>query len=196
MGKIEEGIMDKNILRKEILEKRNRLELENKYEYDKVIFQKLINSDIYKKSKKIFTYVSFGSEVDTKKFINYAISDNKDIYVPKTDKVNKEMLAIKINSLNNMDVDKWGILEPKDVDKSKVGDNFDLIIMPGVAFDINGNRIGYGGGYYDKYISAIKCKSVKLALAYDFQVINKIESEEHDINVDCIITNDKFIYIK
>ena len=60
--------MDKNILRKEILEKRNRLELENKYEYDKVIFQKLINSDIYKKSKKIFTYVSFGSEVDTKKY--------------------------------------------------------------------------------------------------------------------------------
>ena len=54
MGKIAEGIMDKNILRKEILEKRNRLELENKYEYDKVIFQKLINSDIYKKSKKDF----------------------------------------------------------------------------------------------------------------------------------------------
>ena len=89
-------------------------------------------------------------------FINYAISDNKDIYVPKTDKVNKEMLAIKINSLNNMNVDKLGILEPKYVDKSKIGDKFDLIIMPGVAFDKNGNRIGYGGGYYDKYISKIK----------------------------------------
>ena len=100
------GIMDKNILRKEILERRNYLELDNKSKYDKVIFEKLINSDIYKKSKKIFTYISFGSEVDTKKFINYAISDNKDIYVPKTDKVNKEMLAIKINSLNNMNVDK------------------------------------------------------------------------------------------
>ena len=189
MGKIEEGIMDKNILRKEILEKRNRLELENKYEYDKVIFQKLINSDIYKKSKKIFTYVSFGSEVDTKKFINYAISDNKDIYVPKTDKVNKEMLAIKINRLNNMDVDKWGILEPKDVDKSKVGDNFDLIIMPGVAFDINGNRIGYGGGYYDKYISNINNKCIKLALAYELQLVQNIKSEIHDIKVDFIITN-------
>ena len=97
--------------------------MENKYQYDKVIFKKLINSDIYKKSKKIFTYVSFGSEVDTKKFINYAISDNKDIYVPKTDKINKEMLAIRINSLDNMIVDKWGILEPKDVDKIKLGIN-------------------------------------------------------------------------
>ena len=57
--------MDKNILRKEILERRNYLELDNKSKYDKVIFEKLINSDIYKKSKKIFTYISFGSEVDT-----------------------------------------------------------------------------------------------------------------------------------
>ena len=187
--------MDKNILRKEILEKRNRLELENKYEYDKVIFQKLINSDIYKKSKKIFTYVSFGSEVDTKKFINYAISDNKDIYVPKTDKVNKEMLAIKINSLDNMIVDKWGILEPKHVDKDKICENFDLIIMPGVAFDRKGNRIGYGGGYYDKYFSQIKGESNKIVLAYDFHIVNSIENEAHDIRVNCIITNNEFIKI-
>lgn len=142
-----------------------------------------------KKSKKIFTYISFGSEVDTKKFINYAISDNKDIYVPKTDKVNKEMLAIKINSLNNMNVDKLGILEPKHVDKSKIGDKFDLIIMPGVAFDKNGNRIGYGGGYYDKYISKINDKCVKLALAYELQIVENIKSEIHDIKVDFIITN-------
>ena len=170
--------MDKNILRKEILESRNYLELDNKSKYDKVIFEKLINSDIYKRSKKIFTYISFGSEVDTKKFINYAISDNKDIYVPKTDKVNKEMLAIKINSLNNMNVDK-----------SKIGDKFDLIIMPGVAFDKNGNRIGYGGGYYDKYISKINDKCVKLALAYELQIVENIKSEIHDIKVDFIITN-------
>ena len=176
------GIMDKNILRKEILERRNYLELDNKSKYDKVIFEKLINSDIYKKSKKIFTYISFGSEVDTKKFINYAISDNKD-------KVNKEMLAIKINSLNNMNVDKLGILEPKYVDKSKIGDKFDLIIMPGVAFDKNGNRIGYGGGYYDKYISKINDKCVKLALAYELQIVENIKSEIHDIKVDFIITN-------
>ena len=181
--------MDKKKVREEIIKKRNNLLPEIKKEYDALIFKQLIESDIYNKSKKIFTYVSFGSEVDTKKFINYAISDNKDIYVPKTDKVNKEMLAIKINSLNNMDVDKWGILEPKDVDKSKVGDNFDLIIMPGVAFDINGNRIGYGGGYYDKYISKINDTCIKLALAYELQIVKNIKSEIHDIKVDFIITN-------
>ena len=188
--------MDKNILRREAINKRNELYLEIKSKYDNLILKKVIDSDIYKNSESIFIYVSFGSEVDTKEIINYALMDNKKIYVPKTDKSKKEMKAIRIHSLDKMIVDKWGILEPIDVDKNKFGEKFDLIIMPGVVFDRSGNRIGYGGGYYDKYISAIKCKSVKLALAYDFQVINKIESEEHDINVDCIITNDKFIYIK
>ena len=181
------GIMDKNILRKEILERRNYLELDNKSKYDKVIFKKLINSDIYKRSKKIFTYISFGSEVDTKKFINYAISDNKDIYVPKTDKVNKEMLAIKINSLNNMNVDKLGILEPKHVDKSKIGDKFDLIIMPGVAFDKNGNRIGYGGGFYDRYLE-MHGGLQKLAVAFTYQVLDEVPAEAFDICPDALVT--------
>lgn len=188
--------MEKEKVRGEIIKKRNDLTIEFKSNYDKIIFNRLINSEVYKKAKSIFTYISFGSEVDTKKFIEYALKDNKDIYVPKTDKANKEMIAIRINSLDNMSVDKWGIFEPKYVDKNKIGENFDLIIMPGVAFDRVGNRIGYGGGYYDKYISNIVCDSMKLALAYDLQIVNKIETEEHDIKVNNIITNKEFIEIK
>ena len=74
-------------------------------------------------------------------------------------------------------------------------ENFDLIIMPGVAFDRKGNRIGYGGGYYDKYFSQIKGESNKIVLAYDFQIVNSIENEAHDIRVNCIITNNEFIKI-
>lgn len=187
--------MEKIKIREEVIKKRNYLSLEIKKNYDELIFKQLINSDIYNKAKKIFTYVSFGSEVDTKKFIKYALNDNKEIYVPKTDKVNKKMIAIKINSLNNMSVDNWGILEPKSVEKNKIGREFDLIIMPGVAFDRFGNRIGYGGGYYDKYVSQIKDISNRISLAYDFQLVKSIESESHDIKVNGIITNDEFIMI-
>lgn len=187
--------MEKIKIREEVIKKRNYLSLEIKKNYDELIFKQLINSDIYNKAKKIFTYVSFGSEVDTKKFIKYALNDNKEIYVPKTDKVNKEMVAININSLNNMSVDNWGILEPKSVEKNKIGREFDLIIMPGVAFDRFGNRIGYGGGYYDKYVSQIKDISNRISLAYDFQLVKSIESESHDIKVNGIITNDEFIMI-
>ena len=79
--------------------------------------------------------------------------------------------------------------------KIKYGNNFDLIIMPGVAFDIKGNRIGYGGGYYDKYFSHINGESNKIVLAYDFQIVNSIENKAHDIKVNCIITNNEFIKI-
>lgn len=188
--------MEKKKIREEIIKKRNDLLLEIKKEYDYLIFKQIINSELYKNSKKIFTYISFGSEVDTKNFIKYALENNKEIYVPKTDKVNKEMVAVKINSLNNMSVDKWGVLEPKDVDKNDIGKNFDLIIMPGVAFDKEGNRIGYGGGYYDKYIAQLEHIENTLALSYDFQIVKNIKSELHDIKVNFIITNNDFIKIK
>lgn len=187
--------MEKKNIREEVIKKRESLSLEIRKAYDEVIFKHLIISDIYKKSKRIFTYISFGSEVDTKRFIKYALSDNKEIYVPKTNKANKEMVAININSLDNMDVDKWGILEPKSINKNKIGEVFDLVIMPGVAFDRRGNRIGYGGGYYDKYISKINLQCTKLVLAYDLQIVNEFKNEQHDIKVDYIITNNEFIKI-
>ena len=187
--------MEKKKVREEIVKKRNNLSSEIKKEYDELIFKQLIESNIYKKAKKIFTYVSFGSEIDTIKFINHALNDNKKIYIPKTDKSKKEMVAIRINSLDNMSVDKWGILEPKAVDKNKIEKNFDLILMPGLAFDRNGNRIGYGGGYYDKYLSQIKETSNKIVLAYDFQIVNNIENEPHDIKANYIITNNDFIKV-
>ena len=168
--------LNKKNIREEIIDKRNNLILDIKQNYDSLIFEEIINSEIYKKSKKIFTYISFGSEVDTIKLIKYSFSNNKEVYVPKINKQTKDMIALKIHNFNNMSVDKWGIIEPKSVDKTNIGTDFDLIIMPGIAFDKQGNRIGYGGGYYDKYISKLNNASNLLALAYDFQIIQDIES--------------------
>lgn len=187
--------LNKKNIREEIIDKRNNLILDIKQNYDSLIFEEIINSEIYKKSKKIFTYISFGSEVDTIKLIKYSFSNNKEVYVPKINKQTKDMIALKIHNFNNMSVDKWGIIEPKNVDKTNIGTDFDLIIMPGIAFDKQGNRIGYGGGYYDKYISKLNNASNLLALAYDFQIIQDIESESHDIKVDFILTNKGFIKV-
>ena len=184
--------MNKIEIRKKILNIRNNLTKETLNDFNKDIFNTLINSDIYINAKNIFIYISFGSEVETKKIIEHAISIGKNIYVPKTDKSIKEMIAVKIHNFDNMTVDKWGILEPTIVDKNLVGNKFDLIIMPGVAFDITGNRIGYGGGYYDKYIYKLKSKPTLLALAYEFQIINNIIAESHDIKLDYIITENNF----
>lgn len=181
--------MSKNEIRNKIINLRNNLTEEEMKKANNRIKDKVINSDIYKNAKSIFIYVSFGSEVSTTDIINDALQSGKEVYVPKTNKKAKEMEAIRIYNLNNMTVDKWGILEPINVDKDKIGKEFDLIIMPGVAFDRKGNRIGYGGGYYDKYISKYQKKTTLLALAYDIQIVDNIESEEHDIRVDYIISN-------
>lgn len=185
--------MNKNTIRKKVLDQRRNIEVEEKREWDQLIFTSLVNSDFYIEAKRIFIYVSYENEVETKDIIQYSLDNKKEIYVPKTNIKEKTMKAIKINSLDELIVDNYGILEPKDVDKKSISDKFDLIIMPGLAFDRNGNRIGYGGGYYDKYISNLNYKVLKIALSYDLQLFKNIKSENHDIKVDCIITNKEII---
>ena len=85
-----------------------------------------------------------------------------------------------------------GILEPID-DSIVIKKDIDLIIVPGAVFDKDFNRIGYGGGYYDRYLEDIAYKNNKVVLAYDFQIVDKIEKEEHDVKVDIIITDKQIL---
>ena len=185
--------MEKKLVRKEILNMRNNMSNEKRILKDKLIYNLFINSDLYKKAKDIFIYVSFGSEVNTHEIIKKAIIDKKNIYVPKIDMKKKEMIAVKIHSITELNVNNYGILEPINVDKDKIANDFDIIVMPGVAFDENGNRIGYGGGYYDKYLEKNIFKAKKVALAYEEQILERIESDFHDIKVDFIINTKKII---
>lgn len=187
--------MNKSIIRKDILSLRNKLKKEEKNKSDEIIFDLLVKSSMYKKANKIYIYISYNNEVDTNRIIKYSLNNNKIIYVPKINLQNKTMKAVRIHNFSELIVNKYGILEPSIVDKNNIGLDFDLIIMPGVAFDKDGNRIGYGGGYYDKYISHLSKDINKVALAYSFQLVNNIEAEEHDIKVNYIITDKKIIYI-
>lgn len=183
---------NKKQLRKRVLSMRNSLDKDNKNSFDREIFNKLVLSELYNKSMNIFIYISFGSEVETKDIIMKALDDGKKVYVPKINGENNEMKAINIESLEGLVENSFGILEPiSDVEISK--EKIDLIIVPGAVFDKEGNRIGYGGGYYDRYLEAIKDKKNKIALVYDFQIVDYIPSEVHDIKVDYIISNKGFI---
>lgn len=182
---------EKKDLRNIILNKRNSIDNNTKEEMDREIFNRLINLDLYKEAKNIFIYLSFGSEIDTNPIIDRALEDGKEVYIPKIYKSNKEMKAIRLNSFEDLEENSMGILEPKDDSNFIDKENIDLIIVPGAVFDLEGNRIGYGGGYYDRFLSNIKDKRNKVALAYDLQIVENIEAEEHDIKVDYIITNSR-----
>lgn len=194
---MEEIYLKKKQLRKDILDIRNSMSSDEKEEKDNVIICKFLNSNYYKNSNKIFIYVSYSSEIDTIKIINKALGDGKEIFVPRTVFDTKAMDAVKINSLENMKKDRYGILEPEEGKPCVDPDELDLIVVPGVAFDKKGGRMGYGAGYYDRYFKKISNEKrnhvKKVALAYDFQIIDDVPMDKQDVKIDYIITDKNII---
>jgi 5-formyltetrahydrofolate cyclo-ligase len=171
-----------------IKEKRGQIDLKHKKNMDSSIFQKIISSDIYKISRNIFIYVSFGMETDTHDIIEYSLKQGKSIYVPKVISRKEGMIALKISNLFDLKPNKIGILEPKLSMQSLSFLDIDLSIIPGVAFDIKGNRIGYGGGFYDRFLEKSFQEENVIAIAYDFQIFPIIPSEPYDIKIHRIYT--------
>ena len=188
---------EKKILRKEILTKRKNIDIVEKEKMDRKICDKFYESKYYRDAKNIFIYISYDSEINTKEIINKALIDNKKIYVPRTEFKTRLMDAVEIISLDNLIESEYGILEPS-IEESHIEPNeLDLIVVPGVAFDRNGGRIGYGAGFYDRYFKKINKDNIKkiqkLALAYDFQILENIPMNEHDVPIRYIITEKEFI---
>lgn len=173
--------MNKNDLRKKY--KLIRSNISNKENKNKIIFDNIIKNEQIKKCKVIMTYISFNDEVDTLNLINYFL-DKKIIAVPK---VNKDYMDFYIiNSLKDLKKGTFGILEPTSNNKLNNFDN-SVCIIPGICFDKKGNRIGYGKGYYDKYL---KDKNIyKIGLCFKECLVNKIDSDTHDIKIDEIISS-------
>lgn len=188
---------DKKILRKEILEKRNNIELIKKEEIDNKILNKFYESKYYKEAEKIFIYISYDSEINTREIIYKALKDNKKIYVPRTEFKTRHMDAVEIKSLDNLVESRYGILEPSKEAPHIEPNKLDLIVVPGVGFDRSGGRMGYGAGFYDRYFKKINeenlNKIIKLALAYELQMLDKVPMDEQDVPVDYIITENEFI---
>lgn len=191
---------DKKLLRRRILNERKNINIVKKKEMDNKILGKLYDSEYYRKSKKIFIYVSFDSEINTRGIISKALMENKKIYVPRTEFKTRIMDSVEIKSLDNLVESEYGILEPSISEPHIDPNELDLIIVPGVGFDRQGGRMGYGAGFYDRYFSKINKdnikKIMKVALAYEFQTLEKVPMNDQDIPVDCIITENEVISCK
>lgn len=138
---------------------------------------------------KFFVYNSFNSEVKTDEIIQFLIDNNKLVFLPKVEGEN--MVAIKISKTTNFKTNKFGINEP--VGETENIDDF-VAIVPCLAVDKKGNRLGYGGGFYDKFLKAKT--SIKIAICYDFQVVENIESMSFDVLMDLIVTDKQIKKIK
>ncbi|MGF6906694.1 5-formyltetrahydrofolate cyclo-ligase [Fusobacterium sp. PH5-44] len=154
-----------------------------------IIFHSLINFlKNFSNFNTIMSYVSFRNEVKTNKINDYLINTGATLVLPKIS--NDTLFPIETNNLDDFVISKFGIKEPigKIFDKK-----IDIIIVPGIVFDKNGNRIGFGKGYYDKFLQ--KHNGYKIAISFDLQVVDSIPSEIFDEKVDLIITEKKIYNI-
>ena len=176
-------------IRKDMLSLRKAMDSEARIKADKAIFENIMSLETVKKAKRVFTYISTKYEADTVSFINRCFKEGKEVFVPVT--LKERMYFSKIETLEGLKKSKMGIPEPESTAEEMPFEN-DLFIIPGSVFDVYGHRYGYGAGYYDKFLS--NCKPVlKIALCYDFQLVEKIATEEHDIDMDMIITDKRIV---
>lgn len=174
----------KENLRKEYLIKRKNIK--NKLEKSNIIYEKIINSEKYINSKVIALYKSLKDEVDTNRLINYSLSIGKIVLLPKT--YENEMNFFKIEKNEQLIKSKFGVEELKeDFDKLCSSEEIDLMILPGVCFDKNLNRIGFGKGYYDRYLE--NSNSIyKIGICFKEQITKDIlPHDTYDIRLDEII---------
>lgn len=184
----------KERIRKEIINKRDLLKPHIVSAKSQTIFQYLVGMQIFEKSHSIFTYLNFKTEVKTNKIIDYSLKSGKDVFIPMCNTAIKELVVCKMDSWENLEQSKFGILEPK-IENIKIGnrEDIDLAIVPGVVFDRIGNRIGYGAGYYDKFFSSLKNDICKVGICYSFQVMDSITVSPYDVPVDYLITEKEII---
>ncbi len=181
----------KKQLRKKYIALRNSIPKTKLEEYSFKILSSLFCLDEYKKAEAIFTYINTGSEIITLPLIEKALKDKKTVALPVVGKNEGEMFFIKITDVNKLKPNKYSILEPEFCEKNIASANDKtLSIIPGLVFSADKHRIGYGGGYYDRFMAQNKTLA-NIALAMDFQVIQTLPYEKFDISVDKIITQSK-----
>lgn len=183
-------MLEKRKTRDRIKKLRSDLTKEQVAKESKLIYNQIIDNKIFERAEVVMSYMSFQNEIDTEKINDYVISCGKKLLLPKM--VDREIIK-PIEYTGKFKIDNsFGIKEP--VGETYNGD-IDLIIVPGVVFDREGNRIGYGRGYYDRFLKLYP-RTRKISLAYEFQILDRLEVEEHDEKIDEIVTKNNIIRIK
>ncbi len=183
----------KDLLRKKY--KILRKEFQNNKEASCIAAEKFLSSDEYKKCRRLFIFASYGSEINTWDIISKSLNDGKLTALPYMTGKPHEMVFIRINSVNELCQNKIGIYEPLYNEKNVVvSDDTTIIAVPGLVYDTRGYRVGYGGGYYDKYLLENKYM-LSVGLAFDFQIADKVPNDEYDVKTDMIITEGRKIFI-
>lgn len=181
---------DKKSLRKILRQK--RLQITDKENRDIEICRRFLESELYLKSDTVFVYCSLNDEINTDLIVNTALEDNKKVAVPCCLDKNGTMEFYYINSSDELHTGSFNVREP-DINTAQKAENPDnaIVVVPGLCFDKNRYRLGYGKGYYDRYLQIHTLISV--GLCYNSLIADKIPTDIYDKRVDYIITENQFL---
>jgi 5-formyltetrahydrofolate cyclo-ligase len=185
----------KKEIRRKIVLQRLALSLDEVKLKSEKITDFILNLPEWQHAQTVMIYLSFRQEVDTAGLIGWAFAKGKQVVIPVCRENPRQLLASRLlNIKEDLALGAWGIMEPKQEALRPVNPaEIDLVLVPGVAFDRRGNRLGYGAGYYDRFLRLLAPRAKAVALAYQMQVFDLIEAEEHDFPVDLVVTEEEII---
>ena len=186
----------KKEFRKMVIELRSNKDSDFLSLNSQVITEKLLFMECIKKANIIMIYLDFNNEVKTDALITKLLSMRKTVVAPVTIKNKRKLIPFKITNIkDDITIGAYGIREPKQNPNNKLNiKDIDIVIVPAVAYDKNCYRLGYGGGFYDRFIKKLKDDAITIGIAFDFQVLNSIPKESHDAQLNYIVTETN-IYI-
>lgn len=180
----------KKILRKRFLEKRSRLSKNTLRWKSKMIEKHVLRFIALKKINAVYSYISYPSEVSTFPLLKKLLSEGKEIFAPRIDTKTKQMKFHRIHNVTrHLQKGTYESMEPRHPDnKETFPQKEDLVLVPGAAFDKRGYRIGYGKGYYDRYLNSINKKALAVGLCCHDFFVDQLPSERHDRRVQVVVT--------
>lgn len=196
-------MITKTEIRKITLKKRELQSPGEVAEKSAAILKRLFSLEQFGEAGVVMAYMSFRNEVSTDELIRHCLSSGKRVVVPRVEKSVPDASGGVVRSLGVYEIKEagkdmvtgaMGIAEPDVSALRRVNPlEIDLVVVPGVAFDIKKNRIGYGGGYYDRFLPALRPDCLKAAAAFELQVYDSVPAAAYDYPVDIIVTEDRII---
>ena len=175
-------------IRKSILQTRNAMTREEIAAASQEIVKKLTEMEEIRRASTLMVFLSFGSEVDTDDLIRWGWGEGKRIVVPLCCPETRELMPCRIDGFDELETGHYGIREPKASSLQPVPQReIDAVLIPAVAFDRRGCRIGYGGGYYDRFLPGVP-RAAKIGAAFACQIVAEIPADPYDVTVDIIVT--------
>ena len=173
----------KQQLRREIRQKKRAMTESEIREKSTRLAQMFFDTEQYRNARSLYGYLPFNQEVRTQPILEQALRDGKRVALPRC--IGKEMIFIWVEDFDHLEKSEFGAPQPA-LQGPSADDPSALVLMPGLVFDRAGNRIGYGGGYYDRFL-AQEPNHPTVALCYDFQLVEQLETDEFDIPADRIL---------